>query len=136
ALTGDTATLSTLLSNLSTLIGANPTMAISASVCGFFNPNMNWNGTRCVDTRTTNCPANQMVKGFNNGAINCQPVARLSDLCPNGTDFRGFNADGSKYCSNYSNEIGSYVDAKLMLPFGAKGPGQLVQVGRPMVYVL
>lgn len=103
ALTGDSDTLTTLLSNLSTLISGNPTQAISASVCGFYS-NMTWNGTRCVDNRTSACPAGEAVKGFNNGSIVCMPVMGYSptaSLCADREFVVGFNQDGSAKCKSY-----------------------------------
>jgi type II secretory pathway pseudopilin PulG len=112
ALTGDPATLSTLLSNLSSLITGNPIQSISASVCGFYT-NMAWNGTRCVDNRTTNCSGTQMMKGFNSGAINCQPAVGVNQSCPTGQILSGHDANGTKICTNADVQIGNYIDAKI-----------------------
>jgi type II secretory pathway pseudopilin PulG len=119
ALTGDPTTLNTLLSNLATVITGNPIQSISASVCGFYT-NMAWNGTRCVDTRTANCPGNQMVKGFNSGNINCQPAVGVSQSCPAGQILTGFDGNGTKQCSNADNQIGNYVDTKINAALGAE----------------
>lgn len=111
-LRGDPATLTTLLNNLSTLVSGSPLQSISASVCGFYQ-NMTWNGTRCVDNRTTNCPAGRMVQGFNNGAINCQPVVGVNQICSAGQLYMGHDANGNRICSNANNEIGTWVRAEI-----------------------
>jgi type II secretory pathway pseudopilin PulG len=112
ALTGNPATLTTILSNLGTLVSGNPVQAIAATTCGFYT-NMAWNGTRCVDSRTTNCTGNNMVKGFNNGAINCQPAVGVNQRCTGGQLFMGVDTAGNKICSNANNEIGTLIDQKV-----------------------
>jgi hypothetical protein len=42
-----------------------------------------------VDNRTTNCGGNQMVKGFNGGAINCQNAVAVNQTCTGGQLFTG-----------------------------------------------
>ena len=112
ALTGDPATLATLLSNLSTLIGSNPTMAISASVCGFYTE-MAWVSGKCVDRRNTDCPAGQMMVGFNSGAPQCITYTKTNQSCSVGQVFNGYNTNGDGICTNADNQIGGYVAAKI-----------------------
>jgi hypothetical protein len=112
ALTGDSATLTTLLSNLSTLVSGNPVQAIAATTCGFYT-NMTWNGTRCVDNREDDCPANQMMIGFTGGRPNCIFHARLSQGCDAGQVLNGFFADGTVACDTVDNRVGGFVDTKI-----------------------
>jgi len=112
ALTGNPTTLSTILSNLGTLVSGSPVQAIAATTCGFYT-NMTWNGTRCVDNRNTDCPAGQMMIGFNNGLPQCITYTKTSQTCSGGQLFMGYDANGNKVCSNANNEIGTWVDAKI-----------------------
>ena len=112
ALTGDPATLSTILSNLGTLVSGSPVQAIAATTCGFYT-NMTWNGSRCVDNRNTDCPVNQMMIGFNNGLPQCIVYTKTNQTCSGGQLFMGYDANGDKVCSNANNEIGAWVDTKI-----------------------
>ncbi len=112
ALTGDSAALTTLLSNLTTAVGANPTRAIAANTCGFYS-NMSWNGTACVDNTTINCGAGEMVKGFNNGAINCDPVVSPNQRCAADEIYVGHDANGNKICQSADTVLGTWVDNRI-----------------------
>jgi type II secretory pathway pseudopilin PulG len=112
ALTGDPTTLTTILTNLGTLVSGSPVQAIAATTCGFYT-NMTWNGTRCVDNRTTNCTGNNRVNGFNNGVINCQPIVAVNQRCSIGQLYMGHDSNGVAICSNANNEIGAWVDGKI-----------------------
>ncbi len=122
ALTGDSATLTTLLSNLSSLVSGSPIQAISASVCGFYS-NMTWNGTRCVDNTTSDCGSGKRVQGWNSGTVNCQPIVYPNQTCPTGQIYSGHDSNGTKICANADSQIGNYVDSKIdaaLKPINAK----------------